>query len=95
MQDIVDKSGVVRVKIEPVSEDKTAEEKEVMSKHCNDLYFIGRCGLCVIFSSECSQWKFWAMFFCNCSVNVIAILFYDCYDTFFEYLIRWRATQFE
>ena len=29
VQDIVDKSGVVRVKVEPVSEDKTAEEKEV------------------------------------------------------------------
>lgn len=31
VQDIVDKSGVVRVKIEPVSDDKTAEEKEVTS----------------------------------------------------------------
>ena len=31
VQDIVDKSGVVRVKIEPVSDDKTAEEKEVLS----------------------------------------------------------------
>ena len=30
VQDIVDKTGVVRVKIEPVSEDKTAEEKEVI-----------------------------------------------------------------
>ena len=29
MQDIVDKSGVVRVKIEPVSDEKTIVEKEV------------------------------------------------------------------
>ena len=34
VQDIVDKTGVVRVKIEPVSEDKTAEEKEVMHLLC-------------------------------------------------------------
>ena len=29
VQDIVDKSGVVRVKIEPVSDEKTVAEKEV------------------------------------------------------------------
>ncbi len=35
VQDIVDKSGVVRVKIEPVSEEQSDAEKEVCNHFCN------------------------------------------------------------
>ena len=37
VQDIVDKSGVVRVKIEPVSDEKTVAEKEVSEIFSLDL----------------------------------------------------------
>ena len=39
IQDIVDKSGVVRVKIEPVSDEQSAEEKEVLLLHSNSPSF--------------------------------------------------------